>query len=100
VAAAWGGAVRGGVAHLGPRPAVGDATRMLEVHLFDTDQDLYGQRLRVSFLDRLREVRSFPTLEALTDQIGRDTADARARIPADSRSLADLAWFDKEVRLC
>jgi riboflavin kinase/FMN adenylyltransferase len=100
VGAAWDGTLRSGVAHLGPRPAVGDAARTLEVYLFDTDADLYGRRLRVSFLHRLREVRSFNSLEELTGQIARDVAEARARLPVDPRSLDDLAWFDKEVRLC
>jgi riboflavin kinase/FMN adenylyltransferase len=100
VAAAWEGEIRGGVAHLGPRPAIGDATRMLEVHLFDFDADLYGKRLRVSFLHHLREVRAFASLAELTEQIGRDAAQGRALIPPDPRSLGDLAWFDKEVRLC
>ena len=49
----------------------------LEVHLFDFDQDLYGKRLRVEFVHRLREERRFPGVEALKEQIGRDVAEAR-----------------------
>lgn len=100
VAVARAGIVYGGVAHLGPRPAVGSAERTLEAHLFECDQDLYGETLRLTFLHRLREVRSFATLSALVEQIAQDADQARALLPADARSLANLAWFDKEVRLC
>jgi riboflavin kinase/FMN adenylyltransferase len=49
----------------------------LEVHLFDFDQDLYGKRLRVQFVHRLREERRFPNVDALKDQIGKDVEQAR-----------------------
>jgi len=50
---------------------------MLEVHLFDVDQDLYGRVLRVQFVHRLRDERRFPNVEALKAQIARDVASAR-----------------------
>lgn len=66
----------GAVVHLGPRPTVdrGDA---IEAHLLDRDLDLYGQRLRVSFLQRLREQRQFSDLDGLKRQIELDIAAAR-----------------------
>jgi riboflavin kinase / FMN adenylyltransferase len=100
VALACAGEIHGGVAHLGPRPAVGGVARTLEAHLFDFEGDLYGQTVRLHFLHWLRGIQDFPSLAALTEAIGQDAAHARALLPVDERSLADLAWFDKACRLC
>jgi riboflavin kinase/FMN adenylyltransferase len=67
-----------GVASLGVRPTVGGRPRLLEVHLLDWEGDLYGQTLRVDFLERLRDEERFPDLDALRAQIGRDVDAARA----------------------
>jgi riboflavin kinase/FMN adenylyltransferase len=67
------------VASLGTRPAVErDGKLLLEVHLFDFSGDLYGRLVRVEFLRRLREERSFDSLAALTAQIDLDARQARA----------------------
>ncbi len=66
-----------GIANAGRRPTVGGGRVLLEVHLLDFAGDLYGQRLEVAFLERLREERRFPSLDALTAQIDRDRASAR-----------------------
>ncbi len=50
---------------------------MLEVHLLDFAQDLYGRRLRIEFVQRLREERRFPGPDALKAQIAQDVEDAR-----------------------
>ncbi|MCA9581391.1 MAG: bifunctional riboflavin kinase/FAD synthetase [Myxococcales bacterium] len=69
-------AVRQGVANLGVRPTV-DAGRSFEVHLLDFGGDLYGQRLRVGFVERLRGEQRFGNLDELKAQITRDCLDAR-----------------------
>lgn len=74
-----------GAANLGLNPTFRDDAHagsrreplMLEVHLLDVDQDLYGRLLRVEFVHRLRDERRFPNVEALKAQIGRDVAAAR-----------------------
>ncbi|MBY0577690.1 MAG: bifunctional riboflavin kinase/FAD synthetase [Burkholderiales bacterium] len=67
-----------GVASLGVRPTVvGNGNPVLEVHLFDFGKDIYGARLRVDFLFKLRDEEKFPDLAALTRQIGQDALDAR-----------------------
>ncbi len=72
-----------GAANLGLNPTFrpdaqgGDANLLLEVHLFDVDRDLYGQRLRVEFIHRLRDERRFPGVEALKEQIGKDVETAK-----------------------
>ncbi|MFL5407504.1 MAG: bifunctional riboflavin kinase/FMN adenylyltransferase [Myxococcales bacterium] len=50
---------------------------VLEVHLLDTDRDLYGAILRVEFHHRLRDERRFPSVEVLQKQIANDVAEAR-----------------------
>jgi riboflavin kinase/FMN adenylyltransferase len=67
-----------GVANLGYRPTFREHERSLEVHLFDFDANLYGQRLDVGFVHRLRGEVKFPNPEALVEQITRDVAAARA----------------------
>ncbi len=73
------GAPRRGVASLGVRPTVADEGRpMLEVYLFDFDQAVYGRRIVVEFLHKLRDEARFPDLDALTRQIRADADAARA----------------------
>jgi len=84
-----------GVANIGVRPTVKDSEPKpsVEVHLFDFDADLYGARLRVHLVDRLRPEQKFAGLDALKAQIGRDAAEARDRLV--ERSLdpaAEGAW--------
>jgi riboflavin kinase/FMN adenylyltransferase len=68
-----------GVVSLGVRPTFGtDGARVLEVHLFDVDEDLYGQQMRVEFVRRLRGERKFGSAAALVRQMDRDSARARA----------------------
>jgi len=66
-----------GVANIGTNPTFGTAPRTLEAHLFDFDADLYGERLTVAFIERLRGEVTFPSVEALVAQIARDAAEAR-----------------------
>ncbi|KRT63826.1 MAG: FMN adenylyltransferase, riboflavin kinase, riboflavin kinase / FMN adenylyltransferase [Chloroflexi bacterium CSP1-4] len=79
-----------GVASLGVRPTFGIGDRVLEVHLFDFDEELYGQRLRVEFVRRQRGERRFQNAAALVAQMDLDAARARrtlaATAPAPSRA--------------
>jgi riboflavin kinase/FMN adenylyltransferase len=70
----------GGMMNQGPRPTFGDAARTLEVHLFDFAGDLYGATVTVAWVERLRDVRTFPSREALVAQLAHDRDAARARL--------------------
>lgn len=71
--------VANGVASLGTNPAVQVNGRpSLEVFLFDFSRDLYGQRLEVEFVAKLRDEMHFDSLDALTAQIRKDCDQARA----------------------
>lgn len=66
-----------GVANLGTRPMVNGVGTLLEVHLFDYAQDLYGQELEVEFIERLRDEQTFASMDVMVLQIQRDAAEAR-----------------------
>jgi riboflavin kinase/FMN adenylyltransferase len=59
------------------RPTFGDGDRVLEVYLFDIDEDLYGERVRVELVRRQRRQRRFVRIAALRHQMDRDAARAR-----------------------
>jgi riboflavin kinase/FMN adenylyltransferase len=66
------------VASLGTRPAVEHAGRLLlEVHIFDFAESVYGRLVRVEFIARLREERHYDNLDLLVEQIHRDARAAR-----------------------
>jgi riboflavin kinase/FMN adenylyltransferase len=66
-----------GALHLGPRPSFPGSTPSVEAHLFDVDLDLYGERLRIDFVERIRGVSAFTSPEELVEQLRRDVAVAR-----------------------
>ena len=68
-----------GVANIGVRPTVAapDGQRLLEVHLFDFAEDIYGEDLEVTFQRFLRAEKKFDSIEALGAQIAADVESAR-----------------------
>jgi len=66
------------VTSFGTRPTVAGKEPLLEAHLFDFDGDLYGRRIQVEFVARLRDEEKFADLPALVAQMHRDAAQARA----------------------
>lgn len=67
-----------GVASLGVRPTIGGGGQpVLEAHLFDFDDDIYGRRIAVEFVAHLRDEAKFTGLDALVVQMDRDAAQAR-----------------------
>jgi riboflavin kinase/FMN adenylyltransferase len=65
------------VSSFGTRPTVNGVEPLLEAHLFDFDGDLYGRRIEVEFVAKLRDEEKFDTLPALVVQMQRDAAQAR-----------------------
>jgi len=66
-----------GMANVGPRPTFGDHTRRIEAHVFDASENWYGASIRLDFMLRLRETRTFRDFEALREQLAKDEALAR-----------------------
>jgi riboflavin kinase/FMN adenylyltransferase len=71
------GAAWPSVSSFGTRPTVGGVEPLLEAHLFDFDGDLYGRRIEVEFVARLRDEEKFPDLPTLVAQMHRDADEAR-----------------------
>jgi riboflavin kinase/FMN adenylyltransferase len=72
------GVVRPSVTNIGMRPTFGDVeSPVVETHVFDLDRDLYERELRLSFVQRLRDERAFPDVDALRAQIEADVRSAR-----------------------
>jgi len=71
---------RAGVASIGSRPTVGGGETLLEVHLFDFAERIYGAYITVRFMARLRSEEKFASLEALKSQMHADVAAAKAAL--------------------
>ena len=65
------------VVNIGVRPTFAETTLAIEAYLIDFAGDLYGRRMRLDFVLRLREEMRFPSVEDLKAQIARDVAAAR-----------------------
>lgn len=97
VTAEVGGAPYRGMANVGTRPTVDEATRTVEVHLFDTDNDLYGRTLSVAFHQRLRSQVRFDSLETLKAQLQQDEMDARTALRGTQYERFDLGIHETET---
>jgi riboflavin kinase/FMN adenylyltransferase len=67
-----------GVSYVGPRPIVNGTEERLEVHLFDFDEDIYGETLETYFIKYLRGDQNFDNWDDMLAQIKLDAAQARA----------------------
>jgi len=80
------GIVRPSLTNIGTRPTVDTSGKTtIETHIFDFDRDLYGMKVRLAFVQRLRDERAFDSLDGLKSQIAADCS--RARVLFDRLSL-------------
>jgi len=91
-----------GVASLGVRPTVKERGQpALEVHLFDFDRNIYGRRVQVRFLHKLRDEEKYPDLATLAAAIARDVSaarryfDDRKGAEAQSARKVPLKWTSR-----
>ena len=61
-----------GMGNIGFRPTIGINGLVTEVHIFDFDKDIYGEEIRIIFIDRIRDEKKFESLEALKVQLLKD----------------------------
>lgn len=66
-----------GIANIGVRPTVDGKEPLLEVHIFDFDEEIYGRLLTVTFLNKVRDERTFDGLDSLKYQIEQDISETR-----------------------
>jgi riboflavin kinase/FMN adenylyltransferase len=81
----WTNGQSGGMMHQGPRPTFHELHRSIEVHLFDTDAELYDREIKLWWIARLRDVMAFPSPQALKQQLDQDLAAARRALTASVR---------------
>ncbi|MEQ9563663.1 MAG: bifunctional riboflavin kinase/FAD synthetase [Woeseiaceae bacterium] len=70
------------VASVGTRPTFDGTKPILEVHIFDFDDDIYGRYIQVDFIERLRDERRFESADALVEQMHHDSRQAREILSA------------------
>ncbi|MGH8049507.1 MAG: bifunctional riboflavin kinase/FAD synthetase [Arenimonas sp.] len=75
------------VSSLGTRPTVAGIEPLLEAHLFDFDGNLYGKRITVEFVAKLRDEEKFDGLPALIKQMDLDSKQARNILHHDKKTL-------------
>jgi riboflavin kinase/FMN adenylyltransferase len=66
-----------GVANIGYSPTFDDHIFTVEVHILDFKENIYGQKIRVNFIDRLRDEKKFSNISELSEQIKKDIIKAR-----------------------
>lgn len=80
---------------IGTRPTFGDNDRVIEAFLLDFQGDLYGQDLRLEFVQRLRDQVKFDAVEELTAQVGADVAQTR-KILEGSKAPAPVRHHEND----
>jgi riboflavin kinase/FMN adenylyltransferase len=72
VRASIGAEIKTGLLHLGPRPTFAGSPPAIELYVLEFDREIYGERVVVEFLERLRDVRPFATAAELVEQMKED----------------------------
>lgn len=71
-----------GICNIGVRPTVSlDGRPCVEVHILDFNRDIYGKKLTVNFISKIRNEKHFHTLGELIQQINKDSARAYKDVP-------------------
>lgn len=78
-----------GALHVGPRPTFRGSLPTVELHLLDFEGDLYGEEVRVDFVERLRDVLPFDSVPALVEQMRADVEEAREVLEGSVTGSAD-----------
>jgi riboflavin kinase/FMN adenylyltransferase len=76
-----------GVANVGVRPSFDNGERIVETHILDFDEDIYGVDLVVEFVERLRDERRFDNVDELVSQIHQDIKQTRHSLSGTPQSL-------------
>ncbi|OUW06950.1 MAG: riboflavin biosynthesis protein RibF [Gammaproteobacteria bacterium TMED159] len=69
-----------GIANIGVRPTVGGTSPVLEVNIFNFKKNLYGKRIKVKFINKIRDEKKFETLDDLKLQISKDVIIAKQQL--------------------
>jgi riboflavin kinase/FMN adenylyltransferase len=75
----------GSITNVGMRPTFAESARSIEAHIFDFSRDIYGQRIKLELIERIRPERKFDNADALKAQIALDLSKAREILSAGQR---------------
>jgi len=89
------GSIHPAIANLGFRPTFAEQSFTIEAHLFDFSGDLYGERIRIHFVDKVRDELRFDGVDALVEQIHNDVEQVRAMLPFGPPAMAAIQWDPK-----
>ena len=70
----WNGKIFKGMGNIGFRPTIDAGSLTIEVHIFDFDEEIYGEDITIYFVDRIRDEHKFENLAALRHQLVTDRA--------------------------
>jgi riboflavin kinase / FMN adenylyltransferase len=70
------------ITNIGYRPTFGESKLLIETHLFDFNSDIYGKRLKLEFVERIRDEQRFESVDALVAQINRDVESVKKALSA------------------
>ncbi|MBI5076100.1 MAG: bifunctional riboflavin kinase/FAD synthetase [Nitrospirae bacterium] len=79
-----------GIVNIGLRPTFDTKSLAIEVHIFDFNEDLYGEEVTIFFIKKLRKEKKFDSADALIAQIGKDIAEAKT-VLAENPDCVDLS---------
>ena len=80
----WRGGRYGAMMNQGTRPTFAEHLRLMEVHLFDFEGDLYDEWIKVEWIERLRDIKRFVSAAELKEQLNLDSEQARAVLAASN----------------
>jgi riboflavin kinase / FMN adenylyltransferase len=66
-----------GIANVGSRPTIGDAKKILEVYIFGFNADIYGEKIEIEFVQKIRDEKKFPSFALLQQQIASDVLQTK-----------------------
>ncbi len=72
-----------GIMNIGVKPTLGEQPRSIEVHIFNFDQEIYGEKLKVEVIKQIRPEMKFKDLKELTNQLVLDSQEARTILTED-----------------
>jgi riboflavin kinase/FMN adenylyltransferase len=72
----------GAITNIGMRPTFSETARTIEAHIFDFTRDIYGMRIKLEIIERIRPERKFDSADALKNQIALDLSKAREILAA------------------
>jgi riboflavin kinase/FMN adenylyltransferase len=87
----WRGGGTEGMMNQGPRPTFQDGRRVLEAHLFGFQGDLYGEWVRIEWVERLRDTQRFDSVEHLKQQLQHDRMRAQAALARTHATISRVS---------